>query len=63
MLCVSVSLSDYEHVFNMFQLVCATVAMLPSSHSLSLSLFLYLCFGAFVLCLREWKLGHFEMEF
>lgn len=56
-------LSDYEHVFNMFQLVCATVAMLPSSLTLSLSFILHLCFGAFVSCLREWKLGHFEMKF
>lgn len=55
-------LSDYEHVFNMFQLVCATVAMLPSSLTLSLS-FSISVLGAFVLCHREWKLGHFEMKF
>lgn len=53
-------LSDYEHVFNMFQLVYATVAMLPSSLALSFSISVL---GAFVLCHREWKLGHFEMKF
>lgn len=60
-ICISLTMNMSSTCFNLC--VQQSPCFLPLTLTLCLSLFLYLCFGAFVLCLREWKLGHFEMKF